>query len=203
MGQKQRVRRPGRSAPKTSDVVGTSIIAAVGLGAVVMGLGYGVTGPDGSIGPGFMPVITGAFISLASLADIGRLYFAPAGQSTAGLGSLADELSAEAAAAQDAARAELAGDADGEARDTFGRTARQRTRTVLLIFGALLAAILMTQVVGMLLALGLMMFAIVVGLEKKPLVPATLTTVAVVAGAYLIFVRMLGVPLPQGMLGLL
>lgn len=203
MEQKQRIRRRGRSAPKTSDVVGTSIIAAVGFGAVVMGLGYGVVGPDGNIGPGFMPVITGAFIVLASLADLGRLFFAPEGQSTAGLGGLADELSAEAAAAQSAARAELGADAGDEERDTFGRTAHQRNRTVLLIFGALLAAILMIPVVGMLLSLGLMMFAIVVGLEKKPLVPATLTTVAVVAGAYLIFVRMLGVPLPQGMLGLL
>lgn len=195
-----------RVMPKTSDVIGTALLALLGLVAVIMGLGYGFIGDNDQIGPGFMPVVTGGFILVASLAEIGRLYLAPQGQSTAGLGGVAEELAAEAAAAQSEAHAELDTDGDSladEERDTFGRTAKQRSRTVPLIFAILLAAILLTQVIGMLLSLTLMMFAIVVFVEKKPLIPALLTSGAVLAAAYLIFVQMLGVPLPQGMLGIL
>jgi len=197
---------PGRALPKTSDVVGTGLLAVMGLVALIMGLGYGFLEDDGLIGPGFMPVLTGGFILLASLAEIGRLYFAPKGRSTAGLGGVAEELSAEAAEAQSEAHADHATDSEGsgdEERDTFGRTAKQRSRTVPLIFAVLLGAMLLTQVIGMLLSLTLMMFAIVFFIEKKPLVPSLLTSGAVLAVAYLIFVQMLGVPLPQGLLGIL
>lgn len=189
----------GRSLPKTSDVVGTGLLALLGLVAVIMGFGYGFIGENDQIGPGFMPVLTGGFILLASLAEIGRLYLAPKGQSTAGLGGVAEELSAEAAAAQSMAHAE----AGEEERDTFGRTAKQRSRTIPLIFVILLVAILLSQLIGMLLSLGLMMFTIVLFVEKKPLIPSLLTSAAVLIAAYLIFVQMLGVPLPQGLLGIL
>lgn len=195
-----------RSLPKPSDLIGTGILAALGLVAMVMGLGYGFIGENDQIGPGFMPVLTGAFILVGSLAELGRLFFASKGQSTAGLGGMAEELSAEASAAQRAAREEADVEqvsTEGEELDTFGRTAKQRSRTVPLIFAVLLAAILLTQVLGMLLSFTLMMFAIVVFVEKKPLLPAALTSLAVLGAAYLIFVQMLGVPLPQGILGIL
>lgn len=193
-----------RSLPKLSDLIGTGILAVLGLVAVVMGLGYGFIGENDQIGPGFMPVLTGAFILVASLAEIGRLVFGPKDKASAGLGGVAEELSAEASAAQQAAHGESGTrNEDGEEVDTFGRTAKQRRRTVPLIFAVVLAAILLTQVIGMLLALTLMMFAIVVFIEKKPLLPSVLTSLAVLGAAYLIFVQMLGVPLPQGVLGIL
>lgn len=191
-----------RSMPNTSDLVGTGILALVGLVAVMMGLGYGFIGDNGQIGPGFMPVLTGAFILVASLAEIGRLFLAPKDGSTAGLGGVAEELSAEAAAAQAAAKEER-GASSEEELDTFGRTAKQRSRTVPLIFGIVLAAVLLIQVLGMLLSLTAMMFAVVFLVERKPLLPSLLTSAAVLTVAYLIFVVMLGVPLPQGMLGIL
>lgn len=191
-----------RSMPNTSDLVGTGILALVGLVAVMMGLGYGFIGDNGQIGPGFMPVLTGAFILVASLAEIGRLFLAPKDGSTAGLGGVAEELSAEAAAAQAAAKEER-GASSEEELDTFGRTAKQRSRTVPLIFGIVLAAVLLIQVLGMLLSLTVMMFAVVFLVERKPLLPSLLTSAAVLTVAYLIFVVMLGVPLPQGMLGIL
>ncbi|WP_394214931.1 tripartite tricarboxylate transporter TctB family protein [Brachybacterium vulturis] len=196
----------GRPAPKTSDVVGTGLLAMLGLVAVLMGLGYGFFRDDGLIGPGFMPVLTGGFILVAAVAEIGRLYLAPKGQSTAGLGGVAEELSAEAAAAQRAARTDPEAEGEGpggEQRDTFGRTAAQRRRTVPLIFVILLAAMVLTQLIGMLLSMALMMFAIINFVEKKPPVPSLLTSAVVLLMAYLIFVQMLGVPLPQGLLGIL
>ena len=47
------------------------------------------------------------------------------------------------------------------------------------------------------------LLAVVFLVERKPLLPSLLTSAAVLAVAYLIFVVMLGVPLPQGMLGIL
>lgn len=188
-----------RRSPKTSDVIGTSFLALLGVVALIMGLGYGVIGDNDEIGPGFLPVLTGAFIVAASLAEIGRLYFAPRGQSTAGLGGVADELSAEATKAQSAAHGQ---NSDNDV-DTFGRTAAQRRRTVPLIFGILLASLLLIQVIGMLLSLWLMMLVLVIVVENKPLVPSLLSSLAVLGAAYLIFVQMLGVPLPQGLLGIL
>lgn len=200
-----------RRHPKVSDVVGTAILAAVGLAAVVMGLGYGFIGENGQIGPGFLPVLVGGFILVASLAEIGRLFLAPPGQSTAGLGGVADQLSAEAKAAERAAHEDLGsgstadqalGDS-AEELDTFGRTAKQRNRTVALIFVILLGAMLLMQVIGMLLALTVTMFTIIVFVEKKPLVTALLASAGALLVTYLIFVQMLGVPVPQGMLGIL
>ncbi|WP_114856218.1 tripartite tricarboxylate transporter TctB family protein [Brachybacterium sp. YJGR34] len=201
---------PRRTKPKTSDVVGTGILAVLGLVAVIMGLGYGFLGEDGQIGPGFMPVTTGAFIVIASLTEIARLYLARDGHASAGLGGLADELSAEAAAVQKSAHGESADDTastpaeeKGEELDTFGRTAKQRARTVPLIFAVLLAALLLTQLIGMLLALATMMLALLLVIERKPVLPSVLASAAVLVAAYLIFVQMLGVPLPQGLLGIL
>lgn len=204
----------GRQRPKMSDVVGTGILALVGLVALIMGFDYGFIGENDQIGPGFMPAVVGGFILIASLAEIARLFLAPQGQHSGGLGGVAEELSAEAAAAQDAARQETANHGDlspadasdaenADGLDTFGRTARQRNVTVVLIFAILFAAVLLTQVIGMLLSLTLMMFSIVVFVEKKPIVPSLLISAGVLVVAYLIFVQMLGVPVPQGMLGIL
>lgn len=190
-----------RPRPKTSDVVGTALLGAVGLVAVVMGLGYGFLEEGGLIGPGFLPVLTGGFIAVASIAEIARLYFAPKGQS--GLGSVADELAAEAKAASAAAHEEAAEADEAEETDTFGRTAKQRSRVVPLIFAIVLGAILLSRVIGLLLALTLMVLLIIVLVEKKPIIPALATTVGALVVAYLIFVQLLGVPVPQGMLGIL
>lgn len=185
-----------RPRPRTSDLIGTGILGFLGLVAVLMGVGYGFIGDDGQIGPGFLPVLTGGFILLASLAEIGRLLLGPRGQGAAGLGSVAEVLSAEATGAQ--------GSAEDEATlDTFGRTAKQRRLTVPLIFAVTLAALLLTQVVGMLIALTAMMLTLLLLVERKPLVPSVLASLAVLGIAYLIFVQLLGVPLPQGLLGIL
>src|SRR5699024_1278863 len=189
--------------------------------ALVLGVGYGFTAEDGQIGPGFLPVLVGGFILAASLAEIGRLYLAPRGRSTAALGGIADELSAEAEDTDQEARAgspassesdgeKVAHDdaADGSAdaqeqTDAFARTTRQRQRTVVMVFAILFVSILLVQVIGMLLALSVMMLSLITLVQRRPVVPALLMSAGTLLVAYLIFVQLLGVPVPQGMLGIL
>ncbi|BBG01769.1 MULTISPECIES: tripartite tricarboxylate transporter TctB family protein [Pseudonocardia] len=185
---------PQRSRPTRSDLVGTALLAALGAAATVLGYGYGMFDDDGHIGAGFLPTVTGAFILVAALAEIARMYLAAPPAETGSLLDGVDRIE------QRAARATAA--AHEEQRDTFGRTARQRGRAILAVFGILIGALLLVPVIGLLLSLGAMVLAITLGVERKPVVPAVLTTVAVVGAAYLIFVVALGVPTPTGALGL-
>ncbi|MFC7404191.1 tripartite tricarboxylate transporter TctB family protein [Georgenia alba] len=196
----------GRRA-KVSDVVGTAVLGVVGLGAAIAGLGYGMLGDDGRIGPGFLPVAAGGFLVVAAAAEIARLYLAAPGH-----GRL--EVIAAAASAVRAERdpADPAGHSDADdpveradgMRDTgdqFGRTARQRERAVLAIFALMLVAVLLVPVVGLLIAVGLMVLALVAWMERRGLLAGLAVSVVAVGLSYLVFVVVLGVPLPTGLLG--
>lgn len=186
--------QPRRSRPARSDIVGTALLAALGATAGVLGYGYRMFDDDGHVGAGFLPTVTGAFILVAALAEIARMYLAAPPAGTGSLLEGVDRIEQRAAQATAAAHEEQ--------RDTFGRTARQRSRAIVAVFGILLGALLLVPVIGLLLALGAMVLAVTLGVERKPVLPAALTTVGVVAAAYLIFVVALGVPTPTGLLGL-
>lgn len=196
--------KPYRKKPAKSDVVGTAILAALGAFALIMGVGYGFLEEDGQVGPGFLPVVTGGFILAASLAEIVRLYLAGGERSTGSLMSIAETAEEEARAA--VARTEQhsqSGTSGEDELDTFGRTSKQRNWAVVKIFGLLFAALLMVPVIGLLLSLTAMVLVIVLWVERKPLIPSLLSTAGAFVVAYLIFVQTLGVPVPQGMLGLI
>lgn len=186
---------PTRRKPAPSDVIGTALVGIVGAVALVIGLGYGFLEDDGQVGAGFLPVVTGSFILVASLAELARMYFAePASR---GLMSLTETAEQEAKAAI-ADHKEQAGNLDN-----FGRTAHERNLAIIKVFGLLLGALVLIPVIGLLLSLTTMVLAIVLWVERKPLVPAVLSTAGVLGLAYLIFIELLGVPAPQGMLGLI
>ncbi|MBX4420659.1 hypothetical protein K4H00_21900, partial [Mycobacterium tuberculosis] len=88
--------------------------------AAIMGLGYGLIVEGGQVGPGMLPFLTGAFIFLASVAEIFRLFFARVGTSGGRIMSAVEDIEATAAESIDAASDAVS--ADGEAVDTFGRT---------------------------------------------------------------------------------
>lgn len=183
-----------RRGPARSDVVGTGILAVVGAVALVMGLGYGFLQDDGIVGPGFLPVVTGGFILVAALAEIARMYLEPAGTKPASLVSVAEDAEEMARAASHQA---------DEERDTFGRTRAERSRAIGMVFALILAALILTPLIGLLLSLTAMVLAIVLWVERKPVLPAVLATGGALLVAYLIFVQVLGVPVPQGALGLI
>lgn len=185
---------PTRGNPSPSDLIGTALVGAVGLAALVIGLGYGFLQESGEVGAGFVPVTTGGFIFLASLAEFVRMYFF-AGPAKGGVMSVADSAESEAKAA-------MAGNKDeAEDLDTFGRSAWQRHLAIAKIFGLLLVTLLLIPVIGLLLSLTALVLVLLLWVERMPVIPAVLTTAAVLVGAYLIFIVFLGVPTPQGMLG--
>lgn len=179
-----------RTSPQTSDVIGTSALAVIGAVAVIMGLGYGFRQPSGGVGPGFLPVMTGGFVVVASLSEIARLYL------TAHRGTDA----AEESVANEAVEAEQD---DASEVDTFGRVESERQSAIVKIFGLLLVALLLVDVVGLLLALAGMVFVVVLWVEKQGWVPALVSSACATLLAYVLFVQLLGVPAPQGMLGLI
>ncbi|WP_309080677.1 tripartite tricarboxylate transporter TctB family protein [Zhihengliuella sp.] len=179
-----------------SGIVGNAVLAAVGGAALAGGLGFGVTTEAGLIGPGFLPSVAGALVLVFSLVEIVRLY---AARPAAAAPSPSEASSAVAEEAQG-----TVGDppADGsKALDTFGRTARQQTTAVWKVFGTIGAAVLLVPLLGMIPALGLLVLALGLWVERRPVVPVVLTSVGAMVFAYIVFVRVLHVPVPTGPLG--
>lgn len=193
-----------RNRPETSDVAGTVILGVVGLVAVVMGLGYGFTTETGQVGPGFLPVLTGGFIVVATLLELARMFFAT---SSPVEGSFMEQIEKVEEDAREAiARAHAhdgAAEGAGSERDTFGRTRQQRGIAIASIFGLMLVVLLLVPVLGLLISLTLMTLVLLLVVERKPVLPSVLATAAGLAFFYLIFVQGLNIPLPTGMLGLI
>lgn len=186
-----------RRKPAPSDIIGTAIVGLVGAAALVTGWGYGFLQESGEVGAGFLPVVTGGFIFLASLAELIRMYYFSQA-SDPGFMSVAEKAEKDAQAAMTDNRAPAAQtDADDD------DAAEQHNLTTIKVFGLLLAALLLIPAIGLLLSLSAMVLIIVLWVERKPLVPAIVTAAAVLGLAYLIFIVLLNVPLPQGMLGLI
>lgn len=184
---------PQRRRPELSDVVGTGILGAVGLFAAVMGYGYQLTVENGRIGPGFLPTITGAFIFVAAVIEIGRLYLARPGTEEGRMMAAVGDVEADAK--------EQVGEHD-RGVDTFGRTDKQRNRAPFYVFGTIGVALALVQLIGLLLALSLAMLFLLTVVERRRIVPAVIATVATAGFAYVVFALVLSVPLPTGLLGL-
>ncbi|GAA5165674.1 hypothetical protein GCM10011366_05080 [Ornithinimicrobium tianjinense] len=190
-----------RSGPSRADVIGTAIVLVVGLVVAVMGWGYGFQADNGQVGPGFLPVLTGSFIVVASALELLRMFLAPTAPVEGSFMEGVEKV--EARAKEELARAMAeSGGGEKEELDVFGRTHRQRGRAVQLVFGVMFVAILLIPLLGLLLSMTLMTFVILRFIESR----GWLMSAAVSAGAFLFFFLIfrlaLGLPLPTGMLGL-
>lgn len=193
---------PEARRPSRSDVIGTAILGAVGVAAVVMGLQYGFTQPNGQVGPGFLPVLTGGFIALAAVLELVRMYVAPTSSVEGGFMEAIERVEQEALTALSSHQGGAQGD-DAEVEDIFGRTHAQRGTAVIRIFAVMLGAILLTPVLGLLISLALMTFVILKVVERKGWVVSILVSLVALAVFHLIFAQGLNVPLPTGMLDLI
>ncbi len=194
-----------KNRPPTSDVVGTVILCLVGVVAVVMGLGYGFMQDNGQVGAGFLPVLTGGFVIVATLMELGRMYLAHSSPIEGSFMEAVEHLEEEASAAIARAHASDGDskDMNSEDLDTFGRTRAQRTSAIGRIFGIMLVAILLIPVLGLLISLTLMTLVLLLFVERKPWVPSVLATLGALAFFYFVFVQGLRVPLPTGLLGII
>lgn len=154
-------------------------LSAVGVASLALGNGYGAFGDDGLVGAGFMPMLAGGLLVLFSLLDLVLLRRRATRQR------------------------EDASACDVDDLDVRGRSARQRGRLLVAVFVLLCGTILAVQVVGFLLAFGLLILLCSVGLERHRFLPSVLVAAAAVATTYGVFVSFLHVPLPTGYLGLI
>ena len=176
-----------------ADLVGTAVLAVLGLAAALIGWQYGFF-VDGQVGPGFLPVATGAFILVASLAELARMGLQR--RATRADGHVSERLGDEQAAAVPT------GAAPEEERDVFGRTAVQRGRAIGVVFALLFGALLLVPLLGLLISLSLAVLVLLLVVERKGPVASLVGALACLAFGWLVFVQALGAPLPSGALGL-
>lgn len=193
-------RTPPRNRPEVSDVIGTAILGIVGAVAAVMGVGYGLTVEGGEVGPGMLPFLTGAFIFLASVAEIFRLFFARVGTSGGRIMSAVEDIEATAADSIDAAGT---ASADSDNVDTFGRTERQRNRAPFVIFLTFGVALALVGVLGLIISLSAAILFLLLVVEKQKWWVSALATIGAAVFVYIVFGLVLAVPLPTGLLGLI
>lgn len=176
---------------KVAGIAFTAILAAVGVAAVLGGLSYGAFGEEGRIGPGFLPVMAGALVALFAISDVVSRMRAKR--------HLVDErellLDAESAA-------ELEAEAVVPDVDIFGRNQKQRNLQLVAVVGILIATLLLVNLIGFILAFGVLLVVTAVFVEKRKLLPSLLVAIVALGVAYLVFGVLLRVPLPQGLLGI-
>lgn len=202
------------TAAQRGGLAASVVLAVVGVAAVLGGLGYGVTVEGGEIGPGFLPTMAGGLVALFAVLDaVGRLRRRRDLPSQAELITATTSRPEDGVALADPADPGAATtstqsihsplDADAEEVDIFGRTQRQRNRMLAIVLGLVVATLVMVQVVGFLLAFVLLLFVIAVFVERRRVLPSAVVAVAAGAVTYGIFVLLLRVPLPTGLLGLI
>ncbi len=177
---------------KVAGIAFTAVLAAVGIMVVVGGLDYGMFGEKGRIGPGFLPVVSGGLVALFALSDIVSRVRSRR--------HIADErellLDPESATALEA-------EATVPDIDIFGRTQKQRNGQLIAVIGILVGSVILVELIGFILAFGLMLVVCAVLVERRKLLPSLLVAFIALGVAYLVFGVLLRVPLPQGLLGVI
>lgn len=164
------------------------------LGAVmtVYSVRYGVFEQGGRIGPGFMPFVAGLALAVFSAWACGEIVIRDWRAARARAGSVVT-------GGQEAAVTATSGESATEAKPVGAQT----NRKVVLVFALTLVAAVLTSLTGFLVAFGLLVLVLLAVVEREPLWLAASVSVAAVAVSWLVFVRLLGVPLPGGVLHLL
>lgn len=179
--------------PRIARVAFSAALALLGIGAAIGGWGYGVTQENGQVGAGFLPVALGVLMAVLAGAD-------------ALLGLRLREQRPREELGDLGAEVELASiDHVDEAPDVdaLGRTQRQRNRMLVVVAALLLGALMLVPLLGLLISLGLLMLAVAIGVERRPVLSSVLITVIVVGVFHLVFGVLLRVPLPTGVIGLI
>lgn len=178
--------------------VPNAVIMALGLAAAAMGAGYGVLDDDGRIGPGFLPTVAGAlmaFFAAVNVVTSGR-------KPTATLDSVVEDQIPGIDHGEVPPVPGMDGNADSGDLDIYGRTQRLRDRMLWTVIGIVLATVVLVPLLGFMLAFAAMLLVIAVVVERRKFLPSVMVTVLTLAATYAIFVLFLGVPLPQGILGI-
>lgn len=169
-------------AGRAPEAVAYGLVTLLGAGFVATSFGYGLRTDDGWIGPGFLPLVVGGLLVLLSAAELTRCLRASGRPAADGTDS---------------------GDAaDDEGTDIFGRTEAQRVRQLWTVAAAILVTVLVVPLLGLPVAFGALVFFISTWVERRPLRTAVVITAVSITVVHVVFVTLLGVPLPGGLVGL-
>jgi putative tricarboxylic transport membrane protein len=160
---------------RAGEVVTYGALTLLGVVAAVVGRGYGLLLPNGQVGPGMVPTVSGVLLAV-----------------------LGGVLTVRAIREH---RANPPQTVDRESRDIFGRTEPERVRHLWVVFGLLLAAIFGVSLFGFLISFGAFVLVVSTWVERRRLLSSLVITVSAVVFIYVVFVVFLRVPLPQGLLG--
>lgn len=187
------------SAPATETVgpggqaVAFGVLAVLGAAVFGTSFGYGILGPEGRVGPGLLPMVTGLLLMLLSAAQLATRLLRRR--------SLPRRTALSSVPSRPGVRSSEEGGAGDTGTDVFGRTERQRVRQLWTVVGALPVAVLLVPLLGFLPALGLLVLFVSAVVERRPPLVALLVTALAVAAGHGVFAEFLDVPLPTGLVG--
>ncbi len=214
---------PAKRGIAVEQVVVFGLLAALGLGAFVMALDFGLFKEEFRVGPGLVPAVVGGLILLiagweliATLRghrtshDHGLAEVVAAAALDTPQGGASPERTApggvpsgEGSMSPDDGPGDLDGAGPGpDDVDIFGRTPKERGRQLVTVFVALVVACLLVPLLGFLVSFFLLSLFISAIVEKRGWIPSLIASFLAIAAVYGVFVGFLGVPLPTGLIGI-
>jgi len=170
---------------ETGELVAFALITALGLFLLTTAGDYTIFREGGIVGGGFLPLLIGVVLTVLGAAQ---------------LVTAAIRVRALAADGAELDRRDAVRRQEAQTPDAFGRTARQRTRQFALVLAATVVAVATASLLGLLVALGLLSVFISAFVERRSWWASIVISVASVGLVWLIFVPLLGVPLPDGLI---
>ena len=155
--------------------IGAGLLVALGAVFAAGSSGYGLFGSGGRIGPGFVPFATGVLL-IAFGGFIG--------------------VQTRRSGAEGASHELVEDEAQEQGAETGGEEGSNRP--VALVFGLTLVTILLAPVIGFLVSFGLLVLALVAFVERQNFLLGLALSVVATVLTWLVFARLLQVPLPQG-----
>lgn len=193
-----------RPAPdRLPDLAGGALLTLLGVAVAVASAGYGLFGEGSRLAPGFTPFLTGTVLALLG-AGIAARALRPTSppahpDEPAGPQEPPDRVPSGPVADAPVSLGQVAhAEEGGAAPEASGR----HTRMVTVVYALCAATILLTPLLGFLLAFGLLVLVLVVAVERRGLLPGAALAAGATAAAWLVFERFLAVPLPIGVLGI-
>lgn len=181
---------------RTEQLAWLAVMAAFGLAAVIGGLAYGLEKEE-RVGPGVMPFVAGVLILAPLLVQLVRRLRTPVDDAPR---FAPDETPADAPVD---ALADVPADAPVDAPAGAQPAAPAPVPHVGLIFALIAGTVVLSWLIGLLLSVSLLV-GVLFWLNERHR-PVTALLAAVVAGLFgwLVFVTLLDVPLPRGLLDLI
>lgn len=174
---------------RTADLIGAGLLVGLGVIMAIASLGYDLFAEGGAIGPGLMPFTAGLLLIVFGAAVGAESLRSSAHDRHSGAVKRDDrepERAPEGAPQRD-------GDEDPESQEVSGRT-------VALVFALTLGAIASIPLLGFLAPFAVLIFVLVTLVEGQGWVRGVVLGIAASAVTWLVFVRLLQIPLPTGTL---